>query len=63
MAEHIWFPLHDTPIRLHMSREQLQCVQDALLGKPEPVPGWNRYFAEEIEKVLRATVAEEADRG
>ncbi len=62
MTRHaIWYPLFDTPLTLTLSREQLQCVQDALEGKPEPVPGWNRYFAEEIERVLRDSLTAEED--
>ena len=59
----IWFPLFDTPLTLTMSREQLQCVQDALLGRPEPVPGWNAHFASELERVLRETVEGSPDSG
>ena len=43
----------------HTVREQLQCVQDALRGHREPVPGWNEHFADEIERVLRATIEAE----
>jgi hypothetical protein len=56
MRAAIWYPLSDTPLTLQLSREQLQCVQDALLGKPEPVPGWNQHFAGEIERVLRESI-------
>jgi len=51
----------DTPIRLTLSREQLQCVQDALLGRPEPVRGWRAYFAGEMETVLRETIDGQSD--
>ncbi|MGG7450573.1 hypothetical protein ACQ3HE_06750 [Plantibacter auratus] len=57
MSEHnIWFPLFDHPVTVTLSREQLQCVQDALLGKPECVPGWNAHFAGQIEAVLKASI-------
>lgn len=52
MLHVIWYPLFDTPVDIRLSREQLQCVQDALLGKPEPVQGWNAHFSKEIERVL-----------
>ena len=52
MRHTIWYPLFDEPIDVRLSREQLRCVQDALVGKPEPVPGWNAHFAGEIERVL-----------
>lgn len=51
-AASIWYPLFDTPITVRLSREQLAHVKDALLGVPEPVPGWNEYFAGELERVL-----------
>ena len=63
MAErihHIWYPLFDQPVTLTLSREQLQCVQDALLGKRECVTGWNVHFAAEIENVLKESNAKEA---
>lgn len=57
MSEHsIWYPLFDQPLTVTLSREQLQCVQDALLNKPECVPGWNAHFAAEIEAVLKASL-------
>lgn len=58
MTHNIWFSLFDTPITITLSCEQLQCVQDAMLGLPEPVPGWNEHFAGEIEKVLVESMEE-----
>lgn len=55
-VHHLWFPIRDIPITLSLSREQLQCVQDALLGRKEPVLGWNEHFAGELEKVLRDSI-------
>lgn len=61
----IWFPLGEQQITLSLSRELLQCVQDALLGKPEPVPGWREHFAGELERVLRESLDDSlrTDRG
>lgn len=54
----IWYPLYDQPLDLRMSREQLQCVHDVLLGKPEVVTGWAHHFAGEIERVLQESLRE-----
>lgn len=51
-AGRIWYPLFDTPFTLSLSREQLEAVRDALRGEPEPVPGWRKYFAGEIDRAL-----------
>lgn len=66
MAErihHIWYPMFDHPVTITLSREQLQCVQDALLGKPEPVPGWNAHFAAEFQRVLHESKESVTDGG
>ncbi|WP_066041941.1 hypothetical protein [Herbiconiux solani] len=58
-AEHvhrIWHPLGDTPITVQMSREQLQIIQDALNGVHIASRGWETAMADELEKVLKASM-------
>lgn len=58
----IWYPLYDNPILIRMSREQLQAIQDALLGRPETPEGWGAWFARtEIERLLVESLGEEDD--
>lgn len=53
----IWTPLFDTPINVRISREQLQALQDGLRGI-SIMPGWKEYFDNEIEGILRLSIAE-----
>lgn len=56
-VHHIWFPLYDVPVTVRLSREQLQIIQDVLRGHlATSKPGWRDYIADQIEKVLVASL-------
>ena len=56
-VHHVWYPLYDQPVTLEMSREQLQIVQDVLRGNlGTSKQGWRDYLADQIEKVLVASI-------
>lgn len=56
-VQHVWFPLHDTPVVLSISREQLQIIQDVLAGDlTTSRKEWRESLSEQIENVLKATV-------
>lgn len=51
----IWYPLGDTPVTIRLSREQVQALQDELLGRGI-FPGWKERFADQLEGVLKASL-------